>query len=68
MGRYIQDKQSAEAMAAMLNAAGIRTQLLTPEWPTLWADVQAGHTPFYYMGRGSVIDPGRALSQYFETA
>ena len=47
--------------------AGIRAKLMTPEWPNLWADVQAGRTPFYYMGRGSVNDPGPALSQYFET-
>jgi peptide/nickel transport system substrate-binding protein len=67
VGRYTQDKQSAEAMTAMLTAAGIRTRLLTPEWPTMWADVQAGRTPFYYMGRGSVRDPGPPLSQYFET-
>ena len=38
-----------------------------PEWATLWADVQKGKTPFYYMGRGSVVDPSAALSQYFET-
>jgi len=51
----------------MLNAVGIRTKLLTPEWATLWANVQAGKVPFYYMGRGSVVDPSVALSQYFET-
>jgi peptide/nickel transport system substrate-binding protein len=67
VGRYVLDKQSAEAMTSMMNAAGIRARLMTPEWPTLWADVQNGKTPFYYMGRGSVIDPGPALSQYFET-
>ena len=67
VGRYVQDKQASEAMAAQLTAVGIRTRLLTPEWPTLWADVQAGKVPFYYMGRGSVSDPGPALSQYFET-
>lgn len=67
VGRYIQDKQSAEAMAQMLTQAGIRTRLLTPEWPTLWDGVQKGQVPFYYMGRGSVSDPGLPLSQYFET-
>jgi peptide/nickel transport system substrate-binding protein len=67
VGRYIQDKQAAEAMTAQLTQAGIRTRLLTPEWPTMWADVQAGRTPFYYMGRGSVRDPGPPLSQYLET-
>jgi peptide/nickel transport system substrate-binding protein len=67
VGRYVQDKSSTEAIAAMLTAVGIRTKLLTPEWPTLWADVQAGRVPFYYMGRGGVLDPGLPLSQYFET-
>ena len=51
----------------MLNAVGINARLRTPEWATLWADVQKGKTPFYYMGRGSVVDPSVALSQYFET-
>jgi len=67
VNRYVQDKQSAEAMTSMMQAAGIRARLVTPEWPTMWADVQAGRTAFYYMGRGSVNDPGPALSQYFET-
>jgi peptide/nickel transport system substrate-binding protein len=46
---------------------GIRARLATPEWPTLWDNVQKGQVPFYYMGRGAVTDPGSALSQYFET-
>jgi peptide/nickel transport system substrate-binding protein len=29
--------------------------------------VQVGKVPFYYMGRGGVVDPSAALSQYFET-
>ena len=48
----------------MLNAVGINAKLRTPEWATLWADVQRGRTPYYYMGRGSVVDPSVALSQY----
>jgi peptide/nickel transport system substrate-binding protein len=67
VGRYILDKQITEATAAMLTSAGIRTRLLTPEWPTLWANVQVGKVPFYYMGRGSVQDPSAALHQYFRT-
>jgi len=67
VGRYIQDKQVSEAITSMLTAVGIRTRLVTPDWPTMWADVQAGKTAFYYMGRGSIVDPGRPLSQYFET-
>ncbi len=67
VGRYTLDKQVTEAMTAMLNAAGFRAKLLTPEWPTLWANVQKGQVPFYYMGRGSVQDPSAALHQYFHT-
>lgn len=67
VGRYILDKQISEAIVPMLHAAGIRARLQTPEWATLWANVQAGKVPFYYMGRGSVVDPSVALSQYFET-
>jgi peptide/nickel transport system substrate-binding protein len=67
VGRYTLDKQLTEAMTAMLNNAGFRAKLLTPEWPTLWANVQKGLTPFYYMGRGSVQDPSAALHQYFRT-
>jgi peptide/nickel transport system substrate-binding protein len=67
VGRYINDKELTEAMIPMLNAVGINAKLRTPEWATLWADVQKGKTPFYYMGRGSVVDPSVALSQYFET-
>ena len=67
VGRYTLDKQITEAMVPMLNAVGIRTKLVTPEWATLWANVQVGKVPFYYMGRGGVVDPSAALSQYFET-
>jgi peptide/nickel transport system substrate-binding protein len=67
VGRYVNDKQVAEAMTAMLRAVGIRAALKTPEWPTLWSDVQKGRVPFYYMGRGLMISGGPAISQYFET-
>jgi peptide/nickel transport system substrate-binding protein len=67
VGRYTLDKQLTEAMIPMLNAVGFRARLLTPEWPTLWANVQKGGVPFYYMGRGSVQDPSAALHQYFHS-
>lgn len=67
VGRYTLDKQVSEAMIPMLNAAGFRAKLLTPDWATLWANVQVGKVPFYYMGRGGVVDPSAALAQYFET-
>jgi peptide/nickel transport system substrate-binding protein len=67
VGRYTLDKQLTEAMIPMLNAAGIRAKLATPEWATMWANVQKGTVPFYYMGRGSIQDPSAALHQYFHS-
>lgn len=67
VGRYTADRQITEAMVPMLEAAGFKVTLDTPEWATLWANVQQGKVPFYYMGRGSMIDPSRALHQYFGT-
>jgi peptide/nickel transport system substrate-binding protein len=67
VGRYMNDKQTSEAITGMLRAVGINAQLKTPEWPTLWSDIQRGKSPFYYMGRGEVNDPTAMLSQYFET-
>lgn len=66
-GRYIADRQVSEAIVPMLEAVGFKVNLKTPEWSTLWGNVQKGGVPFYYMGRGTVIDPSAALSQYFET-
>ncbi len=65
VGRYVLDKQATEAMIPMLNAAGFKAKLRTPEWPTLWANVQKGKVPFFYMGRGGVVDPSSAFHQYF---
>ncbi|MGV6875070.1 ABC transporter substrate-binding protein [Pseudochelatococcus sp. B33] len=67
VGRYTSDKQICEAIAAMLQKAGFKVNLKTPEWSTMWDDVQNGKTAFYYMGRGTVLDPSVMLAQYFET-
>lgn len=67
VNRYTDDKQTSEAIAAMLRAVGIRATLKTPEWAKYSADAEAGRIGFYYLGRGSVIDPSPFLSQYFET-
>jgi len=67
VGRYVNDKQVAEAMIPMLKAAGIKAKLKTPEWSTLWSKVRKGKMDFYMMGRGGMVDPSAAISQYFET-
>ncbi len=66
VNRYVNDKQVTESMIPMLKAIGLDARLKTPEWPTLWANVQKGKVPFFYMGRGGVVDPSPAFAQYFE--
>lgn len=67
VGRYIADRQITEAIIPMLEEVGFKPRLQSPEWATLWTNVQRGDTPFYYMGRGQMLDPSPALAQYFET-
>jgi peptide/nickel transport system substrate-binding protein len=67
LNRYTNDKQTSEAIVAMLRAVGINAQLKTPEWAKLSADITVGKVPFYYFGRGSIVDPSIMMSQYFET-
>ena len=66
-GRYLKDKEIAEAIVNMLGQVGIRAKLVTPEWGKIWPDIQAGRSPFYLLGRGAVQDPGEYLEQYFKT-
>jgi peptide/nickel transport system substrate-binding protein len=66
-GRYISDRQVGTAVADMLTKVGFKVSLQFPEWANLWANIRAGKTPMFYMGRGSYIDPSDPFSQLFET-
>lgn len=65
-GRYISDRQISEAVTQMLNQAGFKVTLHTPEFAGLWANVRTGKAPMYYMGRGLALEPSEWMSQYFE--
>jgi len=67
VGRYISDRQIAEASAQMLRQVGFKVKLHTPEYANFWADVRRGKTPMYYMGRGTVFDASDAAGQLFGT-
>jgi peptide/nickel transport system substrate-binding protein len=64
--RYVNDRQSSQAIASMLTKVGIRTKLHILDYSIEWPNVRKGLVPFYYQGRGSVIDPSPFLEQYFE--
>lgn len=67
VNRYMYDREAAEAMIPMLEAAGFKATLQTPEYSVHWPQVQKGNRAFYYHGRGSMIDPMEGVSQYFQT-
>jgi len=67
VGRYVSDRQVAEAVAQMLRQVGFKVRLHTPEYANFWADVRRGRTPLYYMGRGTVFDASDASGQLFGT-
>jgi len=67
VGRYVSDRQIAEAVAQMLRQAGFKVKLNTPEYANFWADVRKGQSPFYYMGRGSVFDASDPTAQFLAT-
>jgi peptide/nickel transport system substrate-binding protein len=67
VGTYTKDKEISEAMLPMLAAVGIRAKLLTPEAATRTTMLFDGKLSLFYQGRGQVRDPGKPLSQYFET-
>jgi peptide/nickel transport system substrate-binding protein len=65
--RYVNDRQSSQAIASMLTKVGIRAKLTIRDYSIEWPNVRKGLVPFYYQGRGSVIDPSPFLEQYFQS-
>jgi len=66
-GRYAKDRETAQAMVPMLEAVGFKVKFHTPEYSSHWPLVRKGKRPFFYHGRGSIIDPSPAIGQYFQT-
>lgn len=66
-GRYISDRQAAEAIAQMLTKVGFQVTLHTPEYANFFASLQKGILPFYYMGRGTVLDPSGPMITYLRS-
>ncbi len=66
-GRYLADREIGQVFASMLEEVGFDVALEAQEWGTLWAAIRSGSVPFYYVGRGSVVDPSDAVIQYFGT-
>lgn len=55
-GRYMQDAELTEAIAAMLAEAGIQTEITISEWGTFWPKtVEGNQEHLWFLGLGNTI-------------
>lgn len=68
-GRYPKDTETLQVVAEQMRAGGFRVELVPQEWVVFWGNtgVNGGKLPFYYIGRGGVIDADTLYDQYFRT-
>jgi ABC-type transport system substrate-binding protein len=66
-GRYLKDREAAQAIVDQLAKVGVKANLKTPEYGIFSAGYKKGKYPFYLIGRGSVIDADTYFYQYFRT-
>lgn len=58
-------KQLATVIATQLRALGIKANVQTPEWSSMFPKLKAGECDMYVMGWGSVPDPDRWTYRIF---
>jgi ABC-type transport system substrate-binding protein len=68
-GRYPKDREVCQVVAAQMVKGGFRVELISQEWALFWGrdGVNGGKLPFYYIGRGSLVDADTLYDQYFRT-
>ncbi len=68
-GKYSNDTELVQVVASQMSKGGFRVEIVPQEWVVFWGrdGVNGGKSPFYYIGRGSVLDADTPLYQYFRT-
>ncbi len=68
-GRFARDKEVCEAIAAQMEKGGFNVEPVSQEWAIFWglSGVNGGKLPFYYIGRGGLVDADTLYDQYFRT-
>jgi len=68
-GKYPKDTELVQVVANQMKKGGFNVQIVPQEWVVFWGrgGVNGGKIPFYYIGRGTVIDADTPLYQYFRT-
>jgi peptide/nickel transport system substrate-binding protein len=66
--RYPKAKEVCQVIADQLRSAGVKTELVTQEFPVFWGQegVNGGKLAFYYVGRPAV-DADTLYEQYFRS-
>lgn len=67
IGRYANDVEIANAIAAMLGQVGIQATVRSVETTTFLAQQRQGAYPFYLVGGGGIVDPSRHLQAWFRS-
>lgn len=68
-GRYPKDREVCQVVAAQMTKGGFKVELISQEWALFWGrdGVNGGKLPFYYIGRGTLMDADTLYDQYFRT-
>ncbi len=68
-GRFARDREVCQVVAAQMEKGGFKVELVSQEWAIFWgtSGVNGGKLPFYYIGRGSLVDADTLYDQYFRT-
>lgn len=67
-GRYLKDKEAAQAIAEQLTRAGINVKLQVDEWGTLLDLVKSGKVDgMYFFGRSDTTLDGSMMRDWFHT-
>jgi peptide/nickel transport system substrate-binding protein len=68
-GRFARDHEVCQVVAAQMEKGGFKVEPVSQEWAIFWgpSGVNGGKLPFYYIGRGGLVDADTLYDQYFRT-
>jgi peptide/nickel transport system substrate-binding protein len=66
-GRYVKDREAAQAIAGQLAKVGVRANVITQEFSVFWSGLMEGKHPMFLFGGFNLEDPEIMLALYFES-
>lgn len=67
--RYAKTLEVVQVIKEQMRKGGFRVELVSQEWVVYWgrSGINGGKLPFYYIGRGGILDADIMWDQYFRT-